>query len=54
VFLNRFDSAVANLSTTLENVFVVCSQVMDADFAAEIALFARNQIFQQVFVVMLV
>ena len=52
-FLNRLDSAVANLSTTSENVSAARSQVMDADFAAETALFARNQILQQASAAML-
>jgi flagellin len=52
-FLNRLDSAVANLSTTSENVSASRSQVMDADFASETAQFARNQILQQASAAML-
>ena len=52
-FLNRLDSAVANLATTSENVAASRSQVMDADFASETADFARNQILQQASAAML-
>jgi flagellin len=51
--MNRLDMAVNNLSTTSENVSAARSRVMDADFAAETAIFARNQILQQASAAML-
>jgi flagellin len=45
--MNRLESAVSSLSATSENVSASRSRVMDADFAAETAIFARNQILQQ-------
>jgi flagellin len=44
--MNRLESAVSSLSATSENVSASRSRVMDADFAAETAIFARNQILQ--------
>ena len=44
---NRFESAIANLSTTLENSSAARSRIRDADFAAETAELTRAQILQQ-------
>ena len=51
--LNRLDAAVSSLSSTSENISAARSQVRDADFAAETALFSRNQILQQAATAML-
>jgi flagellin len=51
--INRLDSAMSSLSATSENVSASRSRVMDADFAAETAVFARNQILQQASAAML-
>ncbi|MEW6169595.1 MAG: flagellin [Pseudomonadota bacterium] len=44
---NRFESVVANLSTTAENLSAARSRIQDADFAAETANLTRAQILQQ-------
>jgi flagellin len=44
---NRFDSAVANLSTTSENLSSARSRIQDADYASETAELSRTQILQQ-------
>jgi len=44
---NRFQSTIANLSTTSENLSAARSRIQDADFAAETANLTRNQILQQ-------
>jgi len=44
---NRFDSVIANLATTAENLSASRSRVQDADFAAETAALSRSQILQQ-------
>ena len=44
---NRFDSTIANLSTTAENLSAARSRIQDADFAAETAALTRAQILQQ-------
>ncbi|PIW08471.1 MAG: flagellin, partial [Comamonadaceae bacterium CG17_big_fil_post_rev_8_21_14_2_50_60_13] len=44
---NRFDSVIANLSTTAENLSASRSRIQDADFAAETANLSRSQILQQ-------
>jgi flagellin len=44
---NRFDSVVANLQTTSENLSAARSRIIDADFAAETASLTRSQILQQ-------
>ena len=44
---NRLESTVNNLSTTAENIAAARSRIQDADFAAETAIFTRNQIVQQ-------
>ncbi|MGM0767040.1 MAG: flagellin [Pseudomonadota bacterium] len=44
---NRFESTIANLSTTSENLEASNSRIRDADFAAESAELARTQVLQQ-------
>ncbi|MCP5327998.1 MAG: flagellin [Sinobacteraceae bacterium] len=44
---NRFESTIANLQTTSENLSASRSRIQDADFAAETALLTRAQILQQ-------
>lgn len=44
---NRFSSAVANLSSTSENMSAARGRIQDADFAAETASMTRSQILQQ-------
>ncbi|MBG9989610.1 flagellin N-terminal helical domain-containing protein [Pseudoalteromonas sp. NZS37] len=44
---NRFSSTIRNLSNVAENVSASRSRIMDADFAAESASLARNQVLQQ-------
>ncbi len=44
---NRFDSTIANLATTSENLSAARSRIQDADFAAETAALTRAQILQQ-------
>jgi flagellin len=44
---NRFQSTIANLSATAENLSAARSRIMDADFAAETAALTRAQILQQ-------
>ena len=44
---NRFESTIANLQTTSENLSASRSRIQDADFAAETAALTRNQILQQ-------
>ena len=44
---NRFESTIANLSTTVENLSASRSRIQDADFAAETANLTRAQILQQ-------
>lgn len=43
----RFESTIANLSTTTENLSSARSRIMDTDFAAETANLTRGQILQQ-------
>jgi flagellin len=43
----RFESTIANLSTSVENASAARSRIMDADFAAETAALTRAQILQQ-------
>ncbi|EBA01040.1 flagellin [Marinobacter sp. ELB17] len=43
---NRFESTIANLSTTTENLSAANSRIRDADFAAETAELARTQVLQ--------
>ncbi len=42
---NRFESTIANLATTSENLSASLSRIRDADFAAESAELARTQVF---------
>ncbi|QFI36571.1 flagellin FliC [Moritella marina ATCC 15381] len=44
---NRFSSTIRNLSNISENVSASKSRIMDADFAAESAKLAQNQVSQQ-------
>ncbi|OHY79830.1 flagellin [Marinobacter sp. AC-23] len=44
---NRFESTIANLATTAENLSAANSRIRDADFAAESAELARTQVLQQ-------
>ena len=44
---SRFDSVVSNLSSVSENSSAARSRIMDADFAAETAALAKNQVLQQ-------
>ncbi|MCW5588200.1 MAG: flagellin [Legionellales bacterium] len=44
---NRFDSVIANLQGTAENLSAARSRVLDADFAAETAKLTKAQILQQ-------
>ncbi len=50
---NRFASVVASLSASSENLSAARSRIQDADFAAETAQLARNQILQQAGIAML-
>ncbi len=49
---NRFQSTIANLQTTSENVSAARSRIRDTDFAAETAAMTRAQILQQAGVAM--
>jgi flagellin len=44
---NRFESTVANLSATAENLSAARSRIRDADYAQETAALTRGQILQQ-------
>ena len=44
---NRFESTIASLSATSENLTAARSRIQDADFAAETAALTRAQILQQ-------
>lgn len=44
---NRFESTIASLQTTSENLSASRSRIQDADFAAETATLTRGQILQQ-------
>ena len=44
---SRFDSVISNLMNVSENSSAARSRIMDADFAAETAALAKNQILQQ-------
>ncbi|MDT8311350.1 MAG: flagellin [Methylophaga sp.] len=44
---NRFESTIANLGSTVENLSASRSRIQDADFAAETANLTRAQILQQ-------
>jgi len=49
---NRFESTIANLSASVENLSAARSRIQDADFAAETAAMTRAQILQQAGVAM--
>ena len=44
---SRFESTIANLQTTSENLSASRSRIMDADFAMETSNLSRTQILQQ-------
>ncbi len=44
---NRFESTIANLASTTENLSAARSRIQDADFASETAALTRAQILQQ-------
>ena len=44
---NRFESTIANIGTTVENLTASRSRIQDTDFAAETATLTKNQILQQ-------
>jgi len=44
---NRFESTIANLATTSENLSASNSRIRDADFAAETANLSQSQVLQQ-------
>ena len=46
-YQNRFESTIANLQTTTENLSASRSRIQDADFASETANLTRAQILQQ-------
>jgi flagellin len=50
---NRIEYATANVKTTIENYAAAESTIRDADMAAEMAEFTKNQILQQAGVAML-
>lgn len=50
---NRFESVIANLATSVENLTASRSRIQDADFAMETAELTRTQILQQAGVAML-
>ena len=52
-YQNRFESVVANLQTTSENLSASRSRIVDADFASETANLTKAQILQQSGIAML-
>ncbi|MCG8673480.1 MAG: flagellin [Pseudomonadales bacterium] len=44
---NRFESTIRNLSSISESLAAANSRILDADFAAETATLAKNQVLQQ-------
>jgi flagellin len=50
---NRFESTIANLQTTSENLAASRGRIQDADFAAETAALTKSQILQQAGIAML-
>jgi flagellin len=52
-YQSRFESVVANLQTTAENLSASRSRIMDADFASETANLTKAQILQQSGIAML-
>jgi len=52
-YQNRFESTVTDLKNNVENLSSARSRIQDADFAAETAALAKNQILQQAGMAML-
>ena len=50
---NRFESTIANLMSTSENIAAARARIMDADFAAETAEMTKAQVMQQAGIAML-
>lgn len=50
---NRFESTIANLMSTSENISAARARIMDADFAAETAEMTKAQVMQQAGIAML-
>jgi len=50
---NRFDSTIANLMSTSENITAAKARIMDADFASETAAMTKAQVMQQAGIAML-
>jgi len=50
---NRFESTIANLASTSENISAARARILDADFAAETAQMTKAQVLQQAGVAML-
>ena len=50
---NRCDSMINNLQVSVENLTASESRIRDADMAAEMITFTRNQILQQAGMAML-
>ena len=50
---SRFESTIASLQTTSENLSAARSRILDADFAMETANLTKNQILQQAGIAML-
>ncbi|MFA7633602.1 MAG: flagellin, partial [Thiohalomonadaceae bacterium] len=50
---NRFESTIASLATTSENLSASRSRIQDTDFAEETAALTRSQILQQAGIAML-
>jgi flagellin len=44
---NRFESTIANLSTSVENLSAANGRILDADFASETAKLSKSQVLQQ-------
>lgn len=44
---NRFESTIANLGNSIENLSASNSRILDADFAAESANLAKSNVLQQ-------
>jgi len=44
---NRFESTIANLGTSVENLSAANSRILDADFASETAKLSKSQVLQQ-------
>jgi flagellin len=50
---NRFESTIANLQSTSENISAARARIIDADFAVETAALSKAQIMQQAGIAML-